>query len=298
MRLTLRQLQIFIAVASTGSTTAAASQVALSQSATSGALNELEHLLAIGLFDRVGKRLLINDNGRLLLPQARQILALANAVERQFAEQRTQTRDLRIAASTTIGTYILPDLIAAYRRRCAELIPRVTIANTLDVATAVADFEADIGFIEGPCHVAGLHIEPWIADQLVIVAAPSHRLADAAAAPIGAAVLAQEKWLLREAGSGTREAVEDVLLPYLHRLQEGGEFSSSEAIKRACAAGLGLTCLSHTVVADLVALGRLVTLSTELPPLNRALYMIYSSKKTLSPALEDFCEFCRARRHP
>ena len=294
MRISLRQLQIFLAVAATGSTTAAAEQVALSQSATSAALKDLEDVLETSLFDRVGKKLLINDQGRMLVPQAKQILALTHAVEMQFMGTASLERDLVIGASTTVGTYLLPGLIAAYRDRHGKVVPRVAIANTADVATAVANFDVEIGFIEGPCHATGLHVEPWCKDELIIVASPSHELVQRSRKKATPAMLAKARWLLREAGSGTREAVEDALVPHLHYLTEGGEFSSSEAIKHACAAGLGLACLSRVVVDDLLALGRLVEVKTTLPGLSRTLYMVYSKKKLLSSGLKEFRDFCRA----
>lgn len=293
MRLTLRQLQIFCAVAETGSTTAASQELSLSQSAASAALNELEDVLGAGLFDRVGKRLLINDNGRLLLEQSRHMLAMAKTIEGQFSGS-TADRELRIGASTTVGAYILPALLAAYGKQYGEIVPRVTIANTLEVANAVANFDVEIGFIEGPCHVRDLRVEPWIKDELIIVAAPGHELGfRSSRQKVTPAKLANMRWLLREPGSGTREAVEDALIPHLHYLEEGGEFSSSDAIKHACAAGLGLACLSRSVVADLIALGRLAEVNTTLPKLSRNLYMVYSRKKTLSAALKEFRNFCR-----
>lgn len=294
MRITLRQLQIFCAVAASGSTTAAAEQIALSQSATSAALNDLEALLNASLFDRVGKKLLINDNGRLLLDQSKQMLAMAAAIESQFSGNDNAARDLIIGASMTIGSYILPDLFAGYCKKYGDAIPRVKIANTADVANAVANFEVEIGFIEGPCHVRDLRVEPWIKDELIIVAAPSHELGfRTSRQKITPAVLAKAKWLMREPGSGTREAVEDALIPHLHYMEEGGEFSGPEAIKHACAAGLGLACLSRSVVADMIALGRLAEVNTTLPKLSRNLYMVYSRRKKLSDALTEFRDFCR-----
>lgn len=299
MRITLRQLQIFTAVAERGSTTAAAEMLALSQSATSAALNELEDLLDTRLFDRVGKALLLNDSGRLLLDQARQALDIVQGIEMEFGGQGGGQREFRLGASTTIGAYLLPELLAAYRREYGNRIPRVSIANTADVAQAVSAFEVEIGFIEGPCHVAGLRVEPWMRDELMIVAAPGHDIAAAArAAPVTPEQLADARWLLREPGSGTRETVESALVPYLAYLEEAGQFNSSEAIKHACAAGLGLACLSRSVVADLVSLGRLVEVRTTLPPLGRDMYLIYSRKKTLSPALESFLGYCRQWQPP
>lgn len=150
MRLTLRQLQIFTAVADTGSTTAAAQRVALSQSATSGALNELESLLGAQLFDRIGKRLLLNDCGRTLLPQARALLDGVQEIESQFrvgsanAAAAPLVTRLRVGASTTIGNYVLPALIAGYEKVWPGAAVDVVIGNTRDVAASVTRLEVDL----------------------------------------------------------------------------------------------------------------------------------------------------------
>src|SRR5258708_39537672 len=153
MHLSLRQLQIFRPVALTGSTTAAALAVPLSQSAASAALKELERALAARLFDRVGKRLLLNDNGRTLLPMALAVLDGAQNLEAAFlSNTQALPMDLHIYASTTIGNYILPALLARFKDMTPTARLELQIGNTLDVVTAVRDFSTDLGFIEGPCH--------------------------------------------------------------------------------------------------------------------------------------------------
>ena len=164
LRLTLRQLQIFVAVARCGSTTAASEQISLSQSATSSAVNELERLLSLRLFDRTGKRLLLNDNGRALLPRALALLDGAAGVEQMAHDSSAQAQSLRIGASTTIGNYVLPALLGEFlaRQQVDQAFAwqsRVMIGNTAVVAAAVAAFELDIGLIEGPCHEATLESE-------------------------------------------------------------------------------------------------------------------------------------------
>lgn len=297
MRLSLRQLQIFLAIAESGSTTAAADLIALSQSATSSALIELESMLDARLFDRLGKRLKINDNGRLLLPQARQMLDAASTIEKQFAPGGLELgAGLHIGASTTIGIYLLPKMLSAFGLKQAGAAPSVTIANTSEIATAVINFELDIGLIEGPWHDPDLHVEPWIVDDLIVVAAPSHPLVcDNSQHPISIKALREALWLLREPGSGTREAVEHALVPYLHSINAGGQFSNSEAIKHAAAEGLGLACLSRLVVADFISAGRLVELTTPLPILKRNLFLIHQRHKVLSARLQTFLRFCRER---
>jgi DNA-binding transcriptional LysR family regulator len=296
VRLTLRQLEIFRAVAQTGSTTAAADDVALSQSATSAALNELERLLGARLFDRVGKRLLLNDNGRVLLPTARALLDGVRNIEDGFDADGSGTpADLRLAASTTIGNYVLPPLLARFREQTPSSRLQLQIGNTLDVVTAVADFDADLGLIEGPCHASDLTVIPWLEDELVIVAAPRHPLARAAASDkLTLRQLRQAQWLLRETGSGTREAVEHALLPHLQHLQADMTLGSSEAIKNAVAEGLGLSCLSRCVVQDLVAARRLRILPTTLPRLTRRFALVHHRKKLMSAALQAFVARCQA----
>jgi len=292
MRITLRQLAVFIAVADAGSTTAAASRVALSQSATSAALNELEAVLQARLFDRVGTRLVLNDTGRGLLPQARAVLDGAAGIERDFGIA-VGTRDvavpslLRVGASTTIGNYLLPTLIADWRRARPDAQVDVAIANTAAVAAAVARL------IEGPCHEPELLARPWREEELVICAAPSHPLlAGDPARKLDVAALRQAAWLLREPGSGTREAVEQALQPHLHQLREGLRFGGTEAIKQAAVEGLGLTCLSLFAVRDLIALGRLVRVRTTLPRLARRFWLVHHGRKQFSRGLAAFVDFC------
>jgi DNA-binding transcriptional LysR family regulator len=303
MRLTLRQLHIFTAVADTGSTTAGGLHVSLSQSATSGALNELEALLSARLFDRVGKRLVLNDTGRALLPQARALLDGAQGIEHQFGIS-TNTRDgakssqgiatqLRVGASTTIGNYLLPALMASHLRASPATGIDVTIGNTSDIATAVARLAVDVGLIEGPCHEPELRARPWLEDELVIVCAASHPLVRAdPAARVVLKALRQQRWLLREPGSGTREAVEHALLPHLHQWEHPMQLGSTEAIKQAAAEGLGLSCLSRCAVEDLLTLRRLVLVNTTLPRLTRRFYLIQHRQKQFSAGLQSFVAHC------
>jgi len=294
VRLTLRQLQIFRAIALSGSTTAAADSVALSQSATSAALKELERNLEARLFDRVGKRLILNDTGRGLLPAALAVLDGAKGIEatRAIGDQSFPT-DLRLFASTTIGNHILPRMLARFAKQSPIARLQVSIGNTHDVISAVQEFAADLGLIEGPCHASDMRVIPLWEDELVIVAAPVHPLARMARRRrLTAEQLSNAPWLLREPGSGTREAVEHALLPHLQRIRSNMTLGSSEAIKYSVAAGLGLSCLSRYVVQDLVAAKRLTVLSTRLPRLTRRFALIHAETKVLSNSLRRFLAFC------
>ncbi|KAF1020609.1 MAG: HTH-type transcriptional activator CmpR [Paracidovorax wautersii] len=299
LKITLRQMEVFAAVAAAGSTGAAAQAVGLSQSATSAALNELEAALGGPLFDRVGRRLRLGGLGHELLPRVRVLLDGARAIEHWSEEALAGATDLRIGASTTIGNYLLPRLLASYR---AALPPawqtawtaHVRIANTQDVARQVADFALDIGLIEGPCHEAGLQVLPWLQDELVIVAgARAARAAGWLGPVVSIEALQAAPWLLRESGSGTREAILQALAPHLQGLREGIQFANSEAIKHAVAEGLGISCLSRWVVADALTAGHLVELQTPLPPLSRPLGLVVHRDKVLAPGLLRFQSFLR-----
>jgi DNA-binding transcriptional LysR family regulator len=297
MRVTLRQLQIFRAIALSGSTTAAAQSVPLSQSAASAALNELERLLSARLFDRVGKRLLLNDRGRALLPTALAVLDGARNLETAFlSADHASLIDLHLFASTTVGNYILPQLLARFRERVPAAQLQLQIGNTRDAVTAVQEFDADLGLIEGPCHASDIVVLPWLEDELVIVASPMHALAKAAKrGKLTAKQLSRSCWLLREPGSGTRETVEQALLPHLVNVESTMTLGSSESIKNAVAEGLGVSCLSRYVVQDLAAAGRLSVLDTRLPRLTRRLTIIHHRRKLLSDSLSGFIAHCRAQ---
>jgi DNA-binding transcriptional LysR family regulator len=294
MHLTLRQLEIFSAIAHSGSTIAAAQAMPLSQSATSAALNELERTLGIPLFDRVGKRLLLNDNGRALLPTALAVLDGAQQIETSFGSPQQPLSDLRLFASTTIGNYILPALLAGFRQLMPALRLDLRIGNTAEVIAAVRDFQTDLGLIEGPSHDPNMTVLPWMEDELVIAAAPAHPLTRSAMhAALTTQQLATADWLIREPGSGTREAVEQALLPHILHLRSTLTLGSSEAIKHSAAQGLGLCCLSRCVIEDFVQAKRLSILPTRLPRLTRRFTLVHHERKMLSAPLRRFIALCR-----
>ncbi len=287
MHLSLRQLQIFSAISEAGTTTAAGAAIGLSQSAVSAALSELESLLGLALFDRIGRRLVLNGHGRALLPEARALLAGMADVERRFriGDEAAAAQRWRVGASTTIGNYLMPACIAGLREGNEQARVDLVIGNTREVAAAVQRLEVDIGLIEGPCHAPGLEAVQWREDELVIVFGERHRQAAVLREGADMARLRAACWLLREPGSGTREAAEQALLPHLHGFAEVLQLGGTEAIKQGAVAGLGLACLSRHAVADLVALGRLHVLATPLPPLRRQLWVVRHPGKRVPASL-------------
>lgn len=282
LRVTLRELEVFAAVAEQGTVTRAADCVALTQSAASQAVDKLETHLGARLFDRVGKRLVLNEHGRLLLPRARALLDAAADMQGLFDGA---AMFLKLGASTTIANYLLPPLLAAFRRDWPQARLELEVANTHDIVEAVAAFRVDFGLIEGPSYHPDLHTTIWRQDELVVFVAARHALAGRR---VALEELADADWILREQGSGTREEVDRLLLPHLRHLNLCMELGHSEAIKRAVAAGLGVSCLSRRVVAELLASGELAEVDCALPPLSRALYRIQHRDKTITRGMAAF----------
>lgn len=287
IRLTLRQLEVFSAVARGGTTRAAADEISRSQSAASNALGELEAVLGVQLFDRVGKKLVINENGRALLPRAAGIVEQALETELLFTS--AHAAPLRLASSYTIGEYLLPELIASWKSTHPRSHVRLQIANTHDVFESVASFSADIGFIEGTRTHPELTVRRWRSDELVIIASPAHPLASRRAS---ARLLQQATWVLRETGSGTREASDRWLIPHLPQIEVELELGSNEAVKRAVASGIGLGCLSRYAVKEALGQGWLAEVSTSLPAMQRTLAIVVHRSKRLGTAAEDFLRHC------
>ena len=294
MRITLRQLQIFIAIAQSGSTTAAGEVVALSQSAISASIAELEKALNVQLFDRIGKRLLLNDHGRAMLPQAMALVNGATSLENSFNEIAPSI--LIIGASLTIGNYLLPTILANYWRAqgiaLGEVMPplQVVVANTADIVSKVANFEVDVGLIEGPCNRANIAVTPWLEDELLLVVAPNHPILQENGEFISPERLTKANWLLRERGSGTREALELALLPYIAQLKSSLEFNDHEAIKQSAVQGLGIACLSRAIVRDMLDAGKLVELKTPFGKLVRRFSLLVHHQKQVTPGMQHFMD--------
>lgn len=288
LRISLRQLEVFVATARAGSTRAAADRVARSQSAASSALADLEAALGTLLFDRVRRRLVLNENGRVLLAKAALLLDRAAEVQQLFRE--AHAAPLRVAASLTVGEVLLPEIVARWKSAHPASPVQIRIGNTSEVISAVVAFGADVGFIEGPQTHPDLLLRPWLSDEMVVVAAAGHPLARARR--VDAEKLRSAPWALREPGSGTREAVDRWLHEHLGAVDVGFEFGSTEAIKRLVATGAAISCMSRYAVSAALADGSLAELRTGLPPARRSLAIVLHRDKYLGRGTEDFLRDC------
>jgi DNA-binding transcriptional LysR family regulator len=290
LRTTLRQIEVFVATAQKGSVTQAAAAVGMTQSAASMALADFESQLRTRLFDRTGKRLVLNEDGRALYPQAVEMVERAHELEKLFGKEGRAV-NLRLGASSTIGNYVLPQLIGQFRSGRPGSRFELEVGNTRQVMQSVRHFEVDVGFVEGPCMDPDIEAIFWRKDALAICAAPGHPLAQPGAAT--AEALREADWILRERGSGTREVVEQLLTSQLGGIRLAMELGGTEAIKRAVESGIGISCLPKIALVGAVERGNLVALDTPFLELTRALHILLHKQKYRTEGLVSLLDFCR-----
>ncbi len=264
--MTLDQLRIFVAVAERQHVTRAAEALNLAQSAASAAIASLESRHGMKLFHRVGRHIALTEVGRAFLDEARAVLARAAAAELMLAEFGGLRRgSLSVCASQTISGYWLPRHLTDYRRAHPGIALRLTVGNTAQVATAVQDGTAELGFVEGAVSNPALLSEVVGRDQLVLVVGADHPWAGRTRAEL--AELAEVEWVLREPGSGTRSVFEAELARagMSCALRVALELPSNEAVRAAVEAGAGATVISASVAAPSLEAGLLHRVQLDLP---------------------------------
>lgn len=265
--MTLDQLRIFVAVAERQHVTQAAQALNLAQSAASHAIASLESRYDTKLFDRVGRRIELTEAGRVLLTEARTILAGVERAELALSEFGDLERGtLTVEASQTIASYWLPRHLVNFRQAHPQIAIRLGIGNTAQVARAIETGVAELGFIEGAVESAELVSTPVAHDQLILVVGPEHQWAKG---PVPKAEdLLDSEWVLREPGSGTRSAFEQALAHIgiePQRLRIALELPSNEAVRAAVEAGLGATAISASVAVPSIESGLLHHVAFRLP---------------------------------
>ncbi len=291
MKYTLRQLEIFLATARFENISLAAQSLNLSQSAASGALKALEKHFDIQLFDRVGKRLQLNELGKLLRPQAQALIEQADSFETTL-KQHNHAGHLKIGATLSIGNYLAVSIIAEFMRQNPGSKVTLDVANTTNIASKVSQFELDIGLIEGELNSPSLEVIPWRDDELIVFCAPTHPFANKS--QITDEELKQATWILREPGSGTRQAFEWAMHGLLTELNILIELQHTEAIKRAVTAGLGIGCLSHITLEDSFQQKSLVPLRVAHRNFKRQFYFILHKEKFRSAGISAWLQLCQS----
>ena len=292
MNITLRQLEIFVAVAETKQVTKASEKLFLTQSAVSLSLNELQNQLGGPLFDRRGRALLINDRGRYLLPLSKEIICNINNVESLMNEKKHEiVGALKIVASSTVGNYVLPYLIGAFKQIHPAASIDMQVCNTSRAEELIIDGSMDLGFVEGEVNNDQIATRPWLHDELMVIASPTSELAARKTLRIPED-LEQCEWVMREKGSGTAQIFKKKLGRHVTGLKVAMELGHTEAIKKAVEPGAGVACLSKLAVCREVEQGWLVGLPMEGVDVKRTLQIIQYKKKATTNLMEEFINFC------
>jgi DNA-binding transcriptional LysR family regulator len=291
MRFTLRQMAVFVAVARHENVSRAATDLSLSQSATSTSLAELERLYDTQLFDRFGRSLRLNERGQALLPQAIELLERAAAID-SILEGRAGYGRLRIGATLTIGNYLATLIVAEFLQRHPEGSVQLKVHNTATIIERLVQHELDLGLVEGSCRHPDLVVEPWVADELVVFCSPTHPLAEEGRATI--AELMEQPWIVRETGSGTRETLDRALRDECSRLQIRLELEHTEAIKRAVEFGLGVGCISRLALREAFRRRSLVAIATPELDLRRHFHFLWQRRKFQTAGMREFIGLCRS----
>ncbi len=292
MNFTLKQLQVFRAVAQFENLGKAAETLYMTKGAVSQALHELERQLGVPLFERVHPRIRLNHQGERLLPLADELLHRSQDISLLFTEDAAG-RFLEVGASKTIGQYLLPSVLADFERTSLWL-PGAHIANSRKICELVGAFALDAALLEGEDHhYPDLVFEPWLQDDMVVVAPKGHPLAQGGPHPPEA--LRGQRWVLREPNSGTRRAFDDKLAPLVAPYSVALTVSSPGAVLGMVGQGLGLTFTSQLMATGPTFRNQcaLVHLQCAFP---RELSLCYHRRKHHSISMDQFLAFCRKWR--
>lgn len=293
MKFSLKQVEVFLETAHTLNITQAANKLAMSQSAASESLKSLESQFDIQLFDRVGKRLQLNDFGKIIRKQAESFLDQAYALE-QALSQHAQVGELKVGATLSIGNYLAIHILSEFKHCYPQANAILEVANTTKISEKVANFELDIGLIEGEIAHSELDVIPWREDELVVFCAPEHPLANKA--DIHDQDLIRSQWILREPGSGTRQAFDFAMHGILSQLDVNLELQHTEAIKRAVESGMGIGCLSRITLEDAFKRGSLIPLDIPHRDFHRQFYLILHKNKYRSAGIQNWIALCQKER--
>lgn len=291
--ITLHQLRTFHAVADLRSFSTAAQELRISQPSVSYQVKELESALGLALLDRLGKRVQLTEAGRLLYGYTRRTLNLLDEAAVALEDLRGIRRgSLRIGASTTVGIYVIPAALGAFKKQHPDLAISLEIGARGSVQDRVLNNELDLAVVGPPLPDADLVSVPFLNDELVVVAPAGHPLAGRTG--LSLRDLRDEVFLMREAGSGTRWAVEQQARRSGVTLKVGMELGSNGAIKHAVESGLGVAVLSRYAIGLEKASGDLVVLDVAGFPVRREWHIVHLRRRKLAAAVQEFIDFLRS----
>lgn len=288
--LNLHQLATFQVVAKHCSYVRAAEELHFSQPAVSAQIRQLEEALGIKLFDQIGRRTHLTQAGEELYLYSQKIFAVIDETLESMESLRSpQYGRLSIGADTTVGTYVIPGLLGKFHQIYPEVEITLDVINRAALVDAIMSNRIDMAIVGRVPEDIPVVIEPFAPNELVLVAAPYHRLANIPG--VSLTELAKENFLLREVGSGTRAALETVFQEADMLLQVSMQVGNNSAIKQSVAAGLGIALISRVALDMELATKRLVILDVEGFPIMRQWRLVHLKDKHLSATARAFKSF-------
>lgn len=286
-RLNLNHLAIFDAVATEKNVSRGAQKLMISQPAVSKQLGQLERCLGVALVERLPRGVRLTQEGELLARYARQIFSLREEAELALTDVRRLERgSLRIGASTTIAIYLLPELIVRFKEKYPRLAVQLEVARSADVQCRLLDGTIDLGFAELFDGDEALDAAVVYQDELVAIARPQHPLARKDKPTLQQ--LVREPFVVRDTGSDTKSFVERILAQKGVRLVPVMSLGSTEAIKRAVAAGIGIAIVSRRSIELELRARRLSVLPVAGLSIKRPFYRLFRAGRPPSPAAQAF----------
>lgn len=247
MNITIRQLRALLAVAQEGSIANASEKLCLTRPAVSQTLQELERQFDRKLFHRVSNRLILNSEGKQLLPYIDELIQRINQIENFFDKSSENYKNIKIGTTKTIGNYLLPGILHQFHLEHGAGYPSFYIGGTADLCARLQTTELDIAIIENEVQDMSLKKLPWISDEMIVIAPPAMVLEQPG--PLDIADLDGQGWVVREQASGSREQFDFYLGHKLKHPRIMMEVNATEAVISAVAHGIGLAFVSK-IAAD------------------------------------------------
>lgn len=291
--MTLRLLKIFIAVVDFGSMTAASKALFVSQPTVSQAISELEGYYGVKLFDRLSKRLYLTEDGKELLSYARHIADLVDEMEHSMRNEE-KSGIIKIGASVTLGTYLLPELVNRFRENYPSIQINAFIKNTKDIEAMIIQNAIDFAIIEGVIRTPKIIITPFMDDELVLVCGKNHPLYKSN--NVNISELSKHKFIVREKGSGTRELFQNIMAANEIVWDLAWESNGSDGLRSAAVRGIGIAVLSEKLVEDQLKSGELFRIKIKDLSFARTFSVAYHENKFITKVMTAFIELCYSCR--
>lgn len=290
-----QSLHVFLTVAEKQNFSRAAEELHMTQPAVSQYIQALERTIGTRLLERTNKYVRLNKAGVIVYHHAKEIMALYSRMQSLVDDLLYEGKgDLSIGASYTFGEYVLPHIIAYLRKEYPLIKPNITIGNTKKVAELILAHQLDVGIVEGDFKHEELSIEPFSEDHMFVVVSAHHPYAHHQEIPISE--LSEETWIVRELGSGTREATEKMFAEHQFYPHDIMEFGSTQIIKESVEAGLGVTLLSQWAVKKEHSLGSLKLLKINGSPFIRQFSIVKKDSEFHTKATEVFLDILRENK--